>query len=153
MFPGMLSRRAAGIAVSLAVPLLFVLAGTRTAPVVASRLAATWGGGQTAVWVQNLDPQNAALVIARFYTVPGDPPQPPVVVLSDATFPLGASPSSTPRWPKAFQVPPATLDKYALIIESDRHVAAINVTDEPFNGSAVAYNDAPCLQTWWCPWR
>lgn len=145
MFPGMLSRRAAGIAVSLAVPLLFVLAGTRTAPVVASRLTATWGGGQTAVWVQNLDPRNAALVIARFYTVPGDPPQPPVVVERRNVPPWGVTVFNSPL---AEGVPGAAgnLDKYALIIESDRHVAAINVTDEPFNGSAVAYNDAPISQ-------
>ena len=80
MFPGTLSRPSAGVAVAVAAALLSIVAGAPNPPAQASRLAASWGGGQTSVWVQNLDPRNAAVVIARFYTVPGDPPEPPVVV-------------------------------------------------------------------------
>lgn len=145
MFPGTLSRPSAGVAVAVAAALLSIVAGAPNPPAQASRLAASWGGGQTSVWVQNLDPRNAAVVIARFYTVPGDPPEPPVVVERRNVPPWGVTVFNSPL---AEGVPGAAgnLDKYALIIESDRHVAAINVTDEPFNGSAVAYNDAPISQ-------
>lgn len=124
---------------------LAVLGTSEARPVAASRLAATWGGGRTSIWVQNLDPRNPAQIIARFYKVPGDPPDPPVEILRADVPPWGVTVFDS-TLPDGRPGPAGQLDQYALIIESDRRVAAINVTDEPFNGAAIAYNDAPIAQ-------
>lgn len=142
--PRILARAALTVAL-VAIPLCLFLAGAPARPAAASRLAATWGGGRTSVWVQNLDPRNKALVIARFYKVPGDPPDPPVLIERRDVPPWGVTVFES-TLPNGQPGPAGQLDQYAVIIESDRRVAAINVTDEPFNGAAVAYNDAPISQ-------
>ncbi len=121
------------------------LAASRAEPAAAARLAATWGGGRTSVWVQNLDPRNGAQIIARFYKVPGNPPEPPIEILRSDVPPWGVTVFDS-TLPDGRPGPAGQLDQYALIIESDRRVAAVNVTDEPFNGAAIAYNDVPIAQ-------
>jgi hypothetical protein len=111
-------------------------------PAVAARLQANWGGGNTSVWVQNLDPRRNATIIARFYEVPGDPPRPPIEIVRRDVAPWAVTIFDSPQAEGA-PVAAGQLDQYALIIESDRKVAAINHTEEPFSQSAVAYTDSP----------
>lgn len=118
------------------------IAGLERRPVVAARLQANWGGGNTSVWVQNLDPRRNATIIARFYQVPGDPPQPPIEIVRRDVEPWAVTIFDSPQAEGA-PVAAGQLDQYALIIESDRKVAAINHTEEPFSQSAVAYTDSP----------
>ena len=105
-------------------------------PALAAQLSGRWGGGNTSLWVQNLDPRSPSTVIARFYELPGDPPRPPKVVQRDNVSPWGVTIFDATNQGDA-------LDQYAVIVESDRKAAAVNFTEEPFNDSAVAYTDMP----------
>ncbi|MCB0217537.1 MAG: hypothetical protein KDH92_12925 [Chloroflexi bacterium] len=122
--------RLAGVASTLCV------LGLGLSPALAAQLSGRWGGGNTSLWVQNLDPRSPSTVIARFYELPGDPPRPPKVVQRDNVPPWGVTIFDATNQGDA-------LDQYAVIVESDRKAAAVNFTEEPFNDSAVAYTDMP----------
>ncbi len=128
-------------AAMLGVPILaglFIALGMASLPsgLSAAPQSGRWGGGDTTLWVQNLDPRNASTIIARFYELPGDPPRPPRVVERE-----GVPPWAVERFDATEQGEP--LDRFAVIVESDRAAAAVNFTEEPFNDSAVAYTDVP----------
>lgn len=96
-----------------------------------------WVDGRTQVWVQNLDPSENANILVDFYPVPGAPPTTLQDQLQRLLLPGQSIRYDSPQ-PRAGL---GQLGQFAVIVRSNRRVAALNRTEEPLTSAAVMYNN------------
>jgi len=94
---------------------------------------AVWVDGETDIWVQNIDRNENANVLADFYPVTGAPP---TTILAPDLL----APGETFAFRSPFN-PVGAIGQFAVIVRSNRRTAAVNRTREPITGAAVMYNN------------
>ncbi len=107
---------------------------TDTPAVYASRLAGISSAGTTGIQVQNLDPSQAATIVADFYDQTGGAP---VSITLDST---AAGAAANIYLPNRSELKNGA---YAAIISADRQIAAIARTEWLSSGGAALYSNVP----------